>query len=84
VRISSEITNGKFIVSVSDRGCGMSAEDITLIGAYSQFHRADREQQGSGLGLAIAGRIAELHNGMVAVESQPGAGTTVKVTLPAA
>ena len=59
-------------------------EDIASIGAYSQFHRADREQQGSGLGLAIAGRITELHGGTLNVQSQPGAGTTVSVTLPLA
>jgi len=84
IRISSEIKDQKMVVAVSDQGCGMSADDVASIGAYSQFHRDNREQQGSGLGLAIAGRIAELHNGTLRVQSQVGAGTTVSVTLPLA
>jgi len=84
IRISSEIKDQKIVVAVSDRGCGMSADDVASIGAYSQFHRDNREQQGSGLGLAIVGRIAELHNGTLRVQSQAGAGTTVSVTLPLA
>lgn len=83
VRISSELRQDKIIFTVTDRGCGMSAEDIASIGAYLQFQRRDREQQGSGLGLAIAGRIAELHNGALSVESQPNTGTQVKATVPA-
>jgi signal transduction histidine kinase len=84
IRISVEIMDQKMVVAVSDRGCGMSADDVASIGAYSQFHRDNREQQGSGLGLAIAGRIAELHNGTLRVQSQVDAGTTVSVTLPLA
>jgi len=84
IRISSEIKDQKIVVAVSDRGCGMSADDVASIGAYSQFHRDNREQQGSGLGLAIVGRIAELHNGTLRVQSEVGAGTTVSVTLPLA
>ena len=39
---------------------------------------------GKGLGLAIVKRIAELHGGSVAVQSRPGQGTTVTLSLPAA
>lgn len=68
-----------FILQVGDCGYGMSAEDINRVGAYMQFERALHEQQGVGLGLAITKRLAELHNGRLHIESQPGDGTLVNV-----
>ena len=41
-----------------------------------------RRQGGSGLGLALCRRIAEAHGGTLEIESKPGAGTRVTVTLP--
>jgi signal transduction histidine kinase/DNA-binding response OmpR family regulator len=40
--------------------------------------------QGSGLGLAMVRKVIEAHGGSVAVESQPGQGTTFRIQLPAA
>lgn len=71
-----------FVLTVSDQGCGMPAEAIQHIGAYMQFQRLLQEQQGIGLGLAIVKRLVELHNGELRIESAPGQGTTVTVTLP--
>ncbi|NER36531.1 MAG: hybrid sensor histidine kinase/response regulator [Oscillatoria sp. SIO1A7] len=76
--------DGDFILSVSDRGRGMTREQIDALGAYMQFDRENYEQQGSGLGLAIAKSLAELYNGQFSIESVPGEGTTVRVTLPLA
>ena len=75
---------GDFILSVSDRGRGMTPEQIDAVGAYMQFDRPTYEQQGSGLGLAIAKSLAELYNGQFSIESVPGEGTTVRVSLPLA
>jgi signal transduction histidine kinase len=61
----------------------MDARQIADIGAYAQFNRKTHEQQGSGLGLAIARRIVELHGGQFDIQSEPGAGTTISVKLPA-
>lgn len=77
-------TAGDFVVlQVSDAGRGMSADQITKIGAFMQFDRKTHEQQGLGLGLTIARRIAEIHGGVLTVQSELGAGTTVTVKLPA-
>ena len=83
VRVTASLTEGQYALAVSDRGPGMSAEQIAAVGAYTQFDRNTREQQGSGLGLAIARRIVELHGGYFNIQSTEGAGTTVSATLPA-
>lgn len=67
---------------VVDHGRGMDKEQITRIGAYMQFQRKVQEQQGVGLGLIISKRLAELHGGGLLIQSEPGQGTTVTVTLP--
>jgi signal transduction histidine kinase len=69
-------------VKITDEGRGMSAEQISNIGAYQQFDRLLHEQQGVGLGLAIAKRIVELHEGDFHVDSVEGKGTTITVGLP--
>lgn len=70
-------------IRISDKGRGMKSEHVSNIGAYVQFERRVYEQQGSGLGLAIATRLADIHGGKVAFESELGRGTSVNVRLPA-
>ena len=71
-------------VRIRDTGIGMRAEDIPLV--ILPFYRVtsalDATYQGAGLGLPFAKSIIELHGGALAIESAPGAGTTVTVTLP--
>lgn len=81
VTIASKVTQNSFILSVSDQGRGMTAEQIAEIGAYMQFERKLYEQQGSGLGLSISKRIAELHGGNLTIESIPSQQTIVLVSL---
>jgi len=83
VRVASQMDSGEFRLSVSDGGRGMTSEQIASVGAYMQFDRKLHEQQGSGLGLAIARRLVHLYQGSLVIQSQPGQGTTVLVTLPA-
>ena len=71
-------------LSISDHGRGFSTEQIRKVGAYMQFDRKMHEQQGLGLGLTIAKRLTELHGGSLAIQSEPGVGTTVTVKLPLA
>lgn len=83
LQVSGRNADGFYTLTVEDHGIGMTAEQIANISAYTQFNRSEREQQGSGLGLAIARRLAELHGGLLKIQSEPGRGTTVTVTLPA-
>ncbi len=82
VKVKSSTLDGWFIVTISDRGRGMAADQIQSVGGYMQFERKIHEQQGSGLGLIIAKRLADLHGGTLTIESRPGTGTSVEVKLP--
>lgn len=72
----------EYVISVTDSGPGISAEDAPHI--FEKFYRASNAGQvaGTGLGLTIARRIVEAHGGEIWFESTPGAGTTFYFTLP--
>ncbi|MCL1863723.1 MAG: ATP-binding protein [Defluviitaleaceae bacterium] len=73
------------IVSVSDTGQGMSAEQVDNLfdGEFTRFNvESNREIEGSGLGLNIAHQLTRMMNGTIEVESKPGKGTTFTVRLP--
>jgi len=76
--------NGSALVSISDTGVGIPAEDLPFI--FDRFYRVDKARSradgGLGLGLAIASAIARLHGGQIEVESQVGKGSTFRVILP--
>jgi signal transduction histidine kinase len=83
VELISERVEDTFRLRVTDAGVGMSAEEVSELQAYRQFHRKEREQQGTGLGLAIVKRLVELYGGSLSIQSEVGKGTTVVVELPA-
>ncbi|HEQ71395.1 MAG TPA: hypothetical protein ENN69_02810, partial [Spirochaetia bacterium] len=70
-------------VRISDSGPGISKEDLSRL--FTPFFRSGSTRagtSGSGLGLSIADSIIRQHEGTIAVDSTPGKGTTVTVTLP--
>ncbi|MDE3198722.1 MAG: HAMP domain-containing protein [Acidobacteriota bacterium] len=71
-------------VRVTDQGPGIAAEHIPHI--FDRFYRADsgrsRDAGGFGLGLAIAAWAIEAHRGSISVSSEPGKGSTFRISLP--
>jgi signal transduction histidine kinase len=69
-------------VAVRDTGSGIPAEHLDQI--FEPFFTTKEAGEGTGLGLSVSYSIVEKHGGRLAVESQPGEGTTFTVSLPAA
>jgi two-component system sensor histidine kinase/response regulator len=82
IKVIGRPVDDGYLLSVADNGRGMSADQISRVGAYVQFERKLYEQQGSGLGLIIAKRLIELHHGQIDIEGVPQRGTRVSVLLP--
>jgi len=84
VRLGVEAESGQASISVSDTGPGILADALPHI--FERFYQADtaRTGQGTGLGLAIAHTLVEAMGGAIAVESEPGRGSTFTITLPIA
>jgi signal transduction histidine kinase len=70
-------------IAIEDNGIGMSAQDVESV--FERFYRGEVARrmapQGSGLGLHIAKAIVSAHDGDIRIESAPGEGTIVYVTL---
>jgi two-component system OmpR family sensor kinase len=84
VRMATLAESGTAVLTVTDTGEGISAEDLPHI--FERFYRADksrsRAQGRAGLGLAISKAIVDAHGGALEVSSQPAAGSTFRLTLP--
>lgn len=72
------------VLAVGDSGVGIAADELELIGKpYAQSASGKRaSERGTGLGLSLVRALAELHGGIMSVQSAPGEGTTVTVRLP--
>ncbi len=86
IRVGLRQEGRRVQLEVADEGYGISADDQTRL--FEEFFRSTNPeaaaQPGSGLGLAIVKRIVERHGGEIIVASELGAGSTFRVSLPAA
>lgn len=82
VRIaSSMVEDGTLVeVRVTDNGCGIPSDKIPQI--FDPFFTTKPRGKGTGLGLYICRQIVTEHDGEIRLESTPGKGTSVIVTLP--
>jgi PAS domain S-box-containing protein len=83
VRIALALEGDAAVVTVSDHGPGIPADELHLV--FQRFYRASntrRRVEGSGLGLFIARRVVEAHGGEASVRSEIGVGTTIHFRFP--
>jgi signal transduction histidine kinase len=81
VRLSALRALDKVEIAVADTGPGMEREVASQV--LEPFVHGGDASSGSGLGLAIVARLLDVLGGRLRIESQPGAGTTMRVELPA-
>ena len=84
LEVTADAAAGAIRFSVWDTGIGISPEDQQLLfQPFVQVYAGLAKQYvGTGLGLSLVKKMAELHNGRVTVESQPGSGARFTVELP--
>ncbi len=85
VAVTARLVGGGLEVAVADTGIGIARKDIPRV--LTPFVQAANSRalsaEGTGLGLPLAKRLAELHGGVLSLDSELGRGTRVTVLLPA-
>jgi two-component system phosphate regulon sensor histidine kinase PhoR len=85
VRVKMANRGGFLEIVISDTGVGIDPEELPKI--FEKFYRIKHPQTrqvvGTGLGLAIVKGVVDSHGGSIEVKSEPGAGTTFRILLPA-
>jgi C4-dicarboxylate-specific signal transduction histidine kinase len=76
--VSKTTEDGQLLISVSDTGCGLPADQLESI--FRPFFTT--KAQGTGLGLSISRRIVESHGGRLWATAKTDRGTIVQFTLP--
>jgi two-component system cell cycle sensor histidine kinase PleC len=84
VTLAAYAASDGVVLEITDTGIGMSPERLSALSQPFAFGDATltKDRSGAGLGLAIARATAELSGGHLAIDSRPGLGTTVAVSLP--
>ncbi len=84
VELRAQRHEQQLLLTVTDTGMGISEKNLPHV--FDRFWQADdsskRKYQGVGIGLALVKELVEVQGGDVAVESEPGKGTTFTVRLP--
>lgn len=80
IKVSSAFIDDEIVITISDNGCGMSAEKIERI--FDPFYTTQEVGSGTGLGLTVSMDIIKSHDGRIDVESKEGKGTNFIITIP--
>ena len=86
VHTSVSVEEGRVVITVSDNGIGIPAEDMPHI--FERFYRVDKARSrqigGTGLGLSIVGDTVQRRGGEIGVAPREGGGTVFTVSFPQA
>lgn len=80
IKISHSVKEDLFMLSVQDNGLGMNIKDKEKV--FGMFRRLHSHVEGTGIGLYIVKKIVDNAGGTIAIESQPGKGTTFILKFP--
>ncbi len=80
LRLGLTATEGRAVLTVADTGKGIAREHVVRI--FETFFTTKEKGKGTGLGLSVVKGIIDEHGGSIAVESEPGRGTTFTIHLP--
>ncbi|MDF2716009.1 MAG: two-component sensor histidine kinase [Paenibacillus sp.] len=84
IRLSAAETDDRTVIEISDQGMGITPEERERI--FDRFYKADpsrsKEKGETGLGLFIVKQLTEAHGGTVTADSEPGIGTTFRLSFP--
>ena len=80
VKICSDCRGKELRITIEDDGKGMTPEQLSHV--FDPGFTGKGGRIGAGLGLAITRQIVEEHHGEIRIESEPGAGTKVILSLP--
>ena len=84
VRVAARAVEGRVLFSVADTGIGIAPEDHEIIfREYGQVEsHLQRRVKGTGLGLPLSRKLAVLLGGRIALQSEPGVGSTFTLEVP--
>jgi signal transduction histidine kinase len=86
IRLEASPSGRACHIVVADSGCGIAPEHLPHV--FERFYQVGQpgevETRNNGLGLSIARSLVEAQGGKISLESQPGQGTRVTVSMPAA
>lgn len=76
---SMERNDDTVTIIITDRGEGISKEDLPYV--KEMFYKGHSQKRGSGIGLGVSDEIVKMHGGSLDIESELGKGTRVTITL---
>ncbi|WP_297424696.1 PAS domain-containing sensor histidine kinase [Clostridium sp.] len=84
VSLNEDIKTNTIIIQITDTGLGIPKDKQELI--FERFGQVDsnlsRQAEGTGIGLSLVKKLVDVLNGKIELESEPGNGSTFRITLP--